>query len=331
MAHLLLIDDDPMLLDAMEAILSADHRVRVAASGQGALALLRIEQPELILSDLVMPDMTGLDLLEQVRAMPGGDGIPFMFISAIDEPHIEQRMAALGAEAFLRKPFNAALLSEAVAARLKRAEEVRVIESRRAYLGALELLADIIEVRDVYTREHTGRVRRFALMLGECVGWSGRQLEALSLGALMHDIGKIAVPDAILRKPGPLTPEEMTVMRQHPVVGHDILKRLPYLAAAALGVRHHHERWDGTGYPDRLVGEKIPIEARIITLSDTFDAITTDRPYRAARSVAEALAEIQREANQQFDPALVDLLMHNAPRLAELSDLPASTPPEVSD
>lgn len=321
MANLLVIDDDPMLLEAMEAILSAEHRVRAVGSGQMALEAFRAEQPEMVISDLVMPDMTGLELLEKVRATPGGEGVPFMFISAIDEPQIERRMAAVGAEAFLRKPFDAEVLTEAVSARLKRAEEFRLAESRRAYLSAIELLADIIEARDAYTHEHTGRVRRFALLLGECLGWSERQLEVLGLVALLHDIGKIAIPDAILRKAGPLTAEEATVMRLHPVVGYDILQRVPYLAGAASGVRGHHERWDGQGYPDKLAGDNIPLEARIVTIADTFDAITTDRPYRQARSVELALAELERESGRQFDPALVALFTQHTERVAELAGL----------
>jgi putative nucleotidyltransferase with HDIG domain len=221
-------------------------------------------------------------------------------------------MAALGAEAFLRKPFDAAVLNAAVSARLRRAEEVRLAESRRAYLSAIALLADIIEARDAYTHEHTGRVRRLALRLGERLGFSEAQLEVLGLGALLHDIGKIAVPDAILRKTGPLTRDETLAMRQHPVIGADILQRVPYLAAAAPAVRGHHERWDGAGYPDRLIGEAIPIEARIIALADAFDAITTNRPYRRARSSEMALYELRNESGKQFDPALVKIFVEHA-------------------
>ena len=186
---------------------------------------------------------------------------------------------------------------------------------------AIELLADIIEARDAYTHEHTGRVRRFALLLGECLGWSERQLEVLGLVALLHDIGKIAIPDAILRKAGPLTAEEATVMGLQPVLGYDILQRVPYLAGAASGVRGHHERWDGQGYPDKLAGDNIPLEARIVTIADTFDAITTDRPYRQARSVELALAELERESGRQFDPALVALFTQHTERVAELAGL----------
>ncbi len=314
MSSLLIVDDDPMLLEAMEAILSDQHRVRAVGSGQMALAAFRAEPPELVISDLVMPDMTGMELLEKVRALPGGESVPFMFISAIDEPQIERRMATLGAEAFLRKPFDAAMLSQAVAVRLRRAEEVRLAESRRVYLSAIALLADIIEARDAYTHEHTDRVRRLALRMGEQLGWAERQLEVLGLGALLHDIGKIAIPDAILRKTGPLTHEETISMRQHPIIGADILMRVSYLAVAAPAVRGHHERWDGTGYPDRLVGEAIPVEARIIALADTFDAITTNRPYRRARSTEIALYELQNESGKQFDPALVKIF---AKRLTE--------------
>lgn len=307
MSNLLIVDDDAMLLDAMEAILSDQHQVRAVGSGHMALAAFQSEPPELVISDLVMPDMTGMELLEKVRALPGGESVPFMFISAIDEPQIERRMAALGAEAFLRKPFDAAVLTAAVSARLRRAEEVRLAESRRAYLSAIALLADIIEARDAYTHEHTNRVRHLSLRMGEQLGWSEAQLEVLGLGALLHDIGKIAVPDAILRKTGPLTLDETMAMRQHPGIGADILKRVPYLAAAAPAVRGHHERWDGMGYPDRLVGVAIPMEARIIALADTFDAITTNRPYRRARSTELALYELHNESGKQFDPALVKI------------------------
>jgi HD-GYP domain-containing protein (c-di-GMP phosphodiesterase class II) len=195
---------------------------------------------------------------------------------------------------------------EAYAADLRevfKQERARAQELRRSYKATVLALANAVEARDAYTGRHAQRVAAYGLRIGHAAGVAvDAQVE---FGFLLHDVGKVAVPDAILFKPGPLTGEEYALMSAHPTIGWEILRHVDFLDDAKTGVRHHHERWDGTGYPDGLAGEAIPLHARVFALADALDALTTDRPYRRAVGWAEARREIEREAGAQFDPAVV--------------------------
>jgi putative nucleotidyltransferase with HDIG domain len=182
-------------------------------------------------------------------------------------------------------------------------ERNRAQELRRSYKATVLALANAVEARDAYTGKHAERVAAYGLRIAHAAGVEvDPQIE---FGFLLHDVGKVAVPDAILFKPGPLTEEERALMVKHPEVGSEILRHIDFLDEAKVVVRHHHERWDGTGYPDRLGGEAIPVQARIFAVADTLDAITTDRPYRAAAAWSHARQVIRGEAGAQFDPAIV--------------------------
>jgi len=193
----------------------------------------------------------------------------------------------------------------AYAADLRRAYQ----ELQRTFLETLETLARVVEGKDTYTHAHTHAVRYYALAIGREMDLAPGQLQTLGQAALLHDIGKIAVPDAILLKPARLTPEEFRLVQKHPIVGEDILTPLAFLAKALPLIRHHHERWDGKGYPDGLAGESIPLEARILTVADSFEAMTSRRPYRSKMKVSEALAEIERNKGTQFDPHVADVFI----------------------
>jgi putative nucleotidyltransferase with HDIG domain len=182
-------------------------------------------------------------------------------------------------------------------------DKTRALED--TYFVAIEALARAIDARDPYTYGHSARVAAFSLEIADELGYPQDKREGLRRAALLHDIGKIGIEDHILRKAGALNYAEAKHMREHPVIGHHMLKDVPFLHSSLSGIRHHHERWDGTGYPDALGGETLPLQVRILSVADVFDALTSDRPYRAAMSMAEAMEMITREAGRQFDPAVV--------------------------
>jgi putative nucleotidyltransferase with HDIG domain len=184
-------------------------------------------------------------------------------------------------------------------------ERARAQELSRSYRATVRALANAVEARDAYTGQHAERVTAYGLELARTVGMDVDESPQIEFGFLLHDIGKVAVPDAILFKTSRLTDEEFSLIAQHPVVGAEILREVEFLGEGKLVVRHHHERWDGTGYPDRLVGEAIPLAARVFSIADTLDALTTDRPYRPASPFGVAREEILRVAGSQFDPEIV--------------------------
>jgi ribonuclease P protein subunit RPR2 len=187
-------------------------------------------------------------------------------------------------------------------------ERARAQELRESYFATVRALTNAVEARDAYTGKHAERVAAYALELGSAVGqkWAGSP--EVEFGFLLHDIGKVAIPDAILHKPEPLSQKERELIQQHPVIGWEIVKQVDFLGAASDVVRHHHERWDGDGYPDRLKGEDIPLTARVFAVADTLDALTTDRPYRPASPFPEARELIVEARGTQFDPDIVDAL-----------------------
>jgi len=187
-------------------------------------------------------------------------------------------------------------------------ERARAAELRDSYFATVRALTNAVEARDAYTGKHAERVAAYALALGGALGESWTGSPEVEFGFLLHDIGKVAIPDSILHKPEPLTPQERSLIEQHPVTGWEIVKQVDFLGAASDVVRHHHERWDGNGYPDGLAAEDIPFTARVFAVADTLDALTTDRPYRPASPLAEARALIREERGTQFDPRVVDAL-----------------------
>jgi HD-GYP domain-containing protein (c-di-GMP phosphodiesterase class II) len=189
------------------------------------------------------------------------------------------------------------------------AERARRREIQLAYLETIRMLAAAVEARDPYTGNHLERVTHYTVAVASVLGWGGDQLKHAEMGAILHDIGKINIRDAILNKPGPLTPEEWEHMKTHPVVGSQLLKGISFLAPIVPFVRCHHERFDGGGYPDGLKGKDIPVGGRLIAVADTFDAITTRRPYQPARSVDQAVEEITRQRGRQFDPEIVEAFL----------------------
>ena len=303
--RVLLIDDDARLAELLSGYL-AQHDVVLGHARDGVTGLARLDADafDAVLLDVMMPHMDGFTLLKHVRAHPNGAVVPFLFLSARTEPAATSQARQLGADDFLFKPFDADDLSLAVAARLERRQAVERFDTHAAHLQTVSMLANVVEARDRYTRGHVERVKTFATELAQALNWSAGALAVLEFGALLHDLGKILVPRAILNKPERLLPAEWEVLQRHPADGAQMLQGVDHLRPAIPYVLYHHEAWNGRGYPHGLAGLAIPIEGRLLAVVDAFDAMTSERPYRVAFTEAEAVAEIERQSGRQFDPEM---------------------------
>jgi putative two-component system response regulator len=307
---ILIVEDNDILRDGYQFLLETEgYRVIPARHGKEALQQMQHAIPDLILSDISMPEMDGYSFYDAVRARADLAAIPFIFLTALGERDVVFASKKLGVEDHLIKPVDRQELVTTVRSRLERSQQLMLAELQQAYEASLIMLANAIELRDRYTRGHVERVMTYAMRMAERFGWQEPELSALRFGAILHDIGKIYIRESILSKAGPLTPEEWAEMKQHTVIGAELLKGIPYLVGAIPVVRSHHERWDGLGYPDGLNGEAIPMGARIVAVVDCFDAMTTDRIYHAASSPDEAIAEIRSGAGTRYDPVVVEVFL----------------------
>jgi putative two-component system response regulator len=277
----------------------------VAGNGMEALAAMHSVTPDLILSDILMPKMDGHALFEAVRSKPEWISIPFIFLTARRERESILAGKKLGAEDYLLKPVAPEDLLSAIRSRLGRNKQLLLAQLQESYEASLIMLANAIELRDVYTRGHVERVMNYGQAIAEQLSWSATSMNHLRYGSILHDIGKIHIAEEILSKDGPLTEEEWTEMRRHPEMGAELIKGIDYLEPALQVILYHHERWNGRGYPYGLKEESIPEAARIVAIADSFDAMTTRRPYRNALSPQEAYEEILAGSGSQYDPAIV--------------------------
>jgi putative two-component system response regulator len=303
---ILIVEDNDLLREGLREMLSLeDFTVITARNGSEALQWMETVSPELIVSDVTMPVMDGFDFYSVVRSHLEWVTIPFIFLTARAEPEDIQAGRSVGVDDYLTKPVNREELVTTIRSRLARARQILVTQLQQAYLASLTAMANAIEVRGPYAQGHVERVTYYTLAIAEALGWHGRQNELLRFGAILHDVGKIYVPEAILNKPTSLTEEEWVEIRQHPVNGADMIKGIPYLVGVAPIVRHHHERWDGKGYPDSLQGPDIPLGARILTVADAYDVMTSPRPYGKLFTAREAYDEIVGLSGINYDPAAV--------------------------
>jgi putative two-component system response regulator len=306
---ILIVDDNDVLRTALEEMLSmAGFVVLTAANGREALARMQYVSPNLIVSDITMPEMDGYAFFDAVRTKSEWLSIPFIFLTARGAKKDIINGKGLGAEDYLVKPIHRDELLIAVRSKLSRSNQLRMVRLREAYESTLTMLANAIEVRDSYTRGHVERVRDYALMLAKEMGWQGKPLDDLRFGSILHDIGKIHIRERILRKAERLNEDEWDEVKKHPVIGAEMVRDIPYLLAAIPIIRHHHEYMDGSGYPDNLAGENIPMSARIVVVADAFDAMTTDRTYQPAKTLEVALAEIIESSGIKYDPTVVEAL-----------------------
>ncbi len=303
------MEDDQALRDGLRDILEhAGFAVITAADGREGLAQLQRNRADLILSDISMPHMDGYSFCREVRNHAQWVTIPFIFLSALGEKRDILAGKELGVEDYLVKPFGYDELLTAVRSRLARSRQLFTVQLQQSYEASLTALANAIEVRDHYTRGHVERVTSYALALAHRLGWSGVRMEVLRFGGILHDIGKIHVRESVLTKSGPLTAEEWADIRQHPITGEAMIQGIPYLAPATPVIRHHHERWDGSGYPDGLAGARIPLEARIVAVADSLDAMTSNRAYRPGMPFQQAYEALVSRAGTYYDPAVIAAL-----------------------
>ena len=315
--HLILVvDDSPTIRNLVrDGLESAGFRVSVAGNGRDALAAIAKESPNLILSDINMPVMDGVALCKAVHESADLAEIPFVTMSTNSDRAIMRRMLEWGASAYLVKPFNLEqlvitiekLLSDHFLIVLK--DKQRLETERRMMLASITSLIVALEARDHYTRGHSESVSLLVSEMGSQMGLAQEEIDSLGIAGRLHDIGKIGIPDHILLKPGRLTEAEFAIIKEHPLTGAHILGSIPSIQGLIPVIRHHHERFDGRGYPDGLRGSKIPLWARMTAVADTYDALTSDRPYRKGMSQGKALSIIEDVRGTQLCPDCVDVFI----------------------
>src|SRR3984885_152929 len=339
--RILVVDDEEAIREIVSSMLSAGGKYACSQASSGAEALALLESGEefaLMLSDLMMAGMDGIALLE--RAKERVPDMPVVMVTAVHDISVAPAAIRNGAYDYLLKPFEREQLLATVRRALEnrrlklenrayqtdleslveaRTEQLRkaVVDLERSYDITLEALGDALDKKDAETEGHSKRVTAFTIAIARAMGLSKDQIAVLARGAFLHDIGKMDVPDAILRKPGKLTPDEILIMQEHCYHGYEILKKIPFLNEAAEIVYSHQERYDGTGYPRGLKADEIPLGARIFSVSDTLDAITSDRVYRPAQSFQAARKEIEAWSGRQFDPAIVKVFLEMPDKIWE--------------
>lgn len=313
MGSVLIVDDIAGSARLVESLLAPDgHHVRTAGDGAEALRLIGADPPDLVLMDVMMPVVDGFEACRAIKLDPATRLIPVVLVTSLDDTASRLRGIDAGADDFVSKPFNAAELRARVRSLLRIKHYTDDLDSAESVIVSL---AQTIEARDATTGGHCERLAASASALGRALGLDAEAVSALSRGGFLHDVGKVGIPDAVLLKPGPLTAVEYTLMQQHTTIGDRLCGALRSLRAVRPIVRHHHERLDGSGYPDRLRGDAVPLLAQIMSIADAFDAMTTVRPYTAARPAAWAADELRREAARGWRRSdLVDrFLDHVAP------------------
>lgn len=315
--RLLLVDDEPTNLQVLRHLLQADYRLLFATDGTRALAIAQQEHPDLILLDVMMPYLDGYSVCRTLKQDPRTIHIPIIFITALTDHEDEARGLEMGAVDYITKPISGPVVRARVRTHLSL---VRMDELRETRLQIVQRLGRAAEYKDNETGMHVIRMSHYSQQLALAAGYSPAWAEDMLNASPMHDVGKIGIPDAILRKPGKFDPPEWDIMRTHAEIGAEIIGEH---ATGLLKLAHsialnHHEKWDGSGYPRGLAAEAIPLEARIVALADVFDALTARRPYKEPWSVEDALAHIEAQSGLHFDPALVPIFLTLVPKLLEI-------------
>jgi putative two-component system response regulator len=312
----LVVDDGQANRELIEACLfGVDCIVRTAEDGPAALKAIQASVPDLVLLDVQMPGMDGYEVCRRIKTNPASRLVPVVMITSLDETNDRVRALEVGADDYMTKPVDRVELVARVRSALRLKQVYDSLDSAEQVIFAL---AAAVEAKDPYTEAHTQRVADAARAMGVRLGLPAADLDSLYRGGLIHDIGKIGVPDAILLKPGPLNHEEEVTMHLHPLIGENIVSPLRTGACLLPIIRNHHEHFDGTGYPDRLSGANIPRLARIVSVCDAFDALINDRPYRRAKTLDEAIATLMSGSGRQWDPEVVETFVNDIPTFTRL-------------
>jgi cyclic di-GMP phosphodiesterase len=330
--RILVVDDEELIREIICSVLNqAGFECHPINSGAEALTVLRSDDNySAVVSDVIMDGMDGLTLLSKIRL--DHPDLPVVMVTAVHDISVALAAIRNGAYDYLLKPFE----REQLLASVRRAVENRRLKSEnlayqtkleslvsartdmlrqaltdleRSYDITLEALGDALDLKDAETEGHSKRVTAFTIAIARAMGLPQDRVRVIARGAFLHDVGKMAIPDAILRKPGRLSAEEQEIMQRHAQLGYQMLRKIPFLHEAADIVYSHQERFDGTGYPRGLSGDQIPLGARVFAIADTFDAVTSDRPYRAAQSISSGRREIERQSGKQFDPDIVKVFL----------------------
>jgi putative two-component system response regulator len=352
-ATVLAVDDTPANLNLLSQLLGKQYRVQLAVSGAKALELAAKRPPDIIVLDVMMPELDGYAVCRRLKADPRTRDVPVIFLTALNGTEDETRGFEAGGADFVAKPFTPATLLARVETHLQLKAWHDALRDRNAWLQSelqarlhevdklrettLFVMVALAEFRDADTGNHIKRTQEYVRVLAQWVrdqglapaGFDDAHIDALAKAAPLHDIGKVAIPDGVLLKPGPLTAEEWVVMKTHTTQGADLLKRAadklgpnagPLLHFGMEIARHHHEKWDGSGYPDGLVGEAIPLSARLMAVADVYDALISRRPYKNPMTHAESLAWIESHGEGHFDPVLMKGLRVVQPQLVAIAE-----------
>lgn len=317
----LIVDDESAGRDTVESILDGEgYALLMASNGAQAIEMARTTQPDVILMDVMMPGMTGFEACRQIRGDSDLAEIPIILLTALDDRKSLLTGLDAGADDFLTKPFDRYELRARLAGIMRLNRYRKLLQERdnveqehkklqMAYEATIEGWSHAMDLRDKETEGHTQRVTELTLKMAHALHVGEEEQTHIRRGALLHDIGKLGIPDSILLKEGKLTDEEWVLMRKHPVHAHEMLSQIEYLRPALDIPYNHHEKWDGTGYPRGLKGEAIPLAARMFAIADVWDAVTSDRPYRAAWTKEQALTYIIENSGTHFDPAMVQVFL----------------------
>jgi len=318
-SRVLIVDDEDAGRETLQSVLESEgYELEMAENGFQAIEKAKKLLPDVILLDVMMPGMTGFEVCQRIRSDPQIAEIPIIILTALDDRESLLTALKAGADDFIAKPFDRYELRARLLGITKLNRYQKLIQERSklqeanqqllsAYEATIEGWSRAMDLRDKETEGHSQRVTELTVRLAQGLAMGEEEIVHLRRGALLHDMGKLGVPDSILLKPAPLTDEEWAIMHKHPQLAYDMLYSIEYLRPALDIPYCHHEKWDGTGYPRGLTGEEIPIAARLFAVVDVWDALTSDRPYRPAWSEEEALAYIRGQSDKHFDPQVVDL------------------------
>lgn len=326
---ILIVDDSPEILSALRQMLRDDYRLVFATSGESALHAVAKHNPCLILLDVQMPDMDGYGVCRKLKASPQTQHIPVIFITALSDVGNEALGFEVGAVDYISKPFSAPIVKARVQNQLSM---VRGALLERSHRQAIYMLGVAGHFKDNDTGVHIWRMAAYSALLARARGWEEETCQLLELAAPMHDTGKLGIPDSILLKPGKLTPSEWEIMKTHARIGYEILHRndAPVFELAAQVALRHHEKWNGSGYPDGLAGADIPEAARIVAVADVFDALTMRRSYKEPYSVQQAMEILEQGAGTHFEPELIQLFTSILPEVITIKEAWDQKQPNVA-